>query len=449
MARKPKLLRWVKDTTAPTLTTVTFVSDNTTTTLAKTWDTVTLAFVPSEAIYNIAVTIAWHNVTPTQIDPLSYTVDYTLVAWDTEWSIPITIDFKDVNWVSWTQVVATTWWEIVTFDKTAPTATLTYSIDWGSNYTSTARVNDADTLRIKAVFSEAVKDTPVPKIAIDNAVLSATNMTKTNSTTYYYDLNVPTGDFTATCTLSVAVDLAWNVITAAPTNATFVVDNTVPTLASATRVWNTSLDVVLSQAALTSTITKANDWGFVVSETWTPATTYAVSSIAPWVDDTHVVLTVANMLVSAKEWVTVTYTAWWNGTVSDVAGNALATDATWVAVTAWDTTWPTMSSVSRQSNTVIFVTLSENADDATLTQANDGWFTVAETWTPLTTYAVSATAKQWSNSNIVELTVADMTASAIPWVTVTYSSAGNWIITDVAGNDMATDAVWKATWTWA
>jgi hypothetical protein len=84
-------------------------------------------------------------------------------------------------------------------------------------------------------------------------------MTKTNSTTYYYDLNVPTGDFTATCTLSVAVDLAGNVITAAPTNATFVVDNTVPTLVSATRVSNTSLDVVLSQAALTSTITKSND----------------------------------------------------------------------------------------------------------------------------------------------------------------------------------------------
>ena len=64
------------------------------------------------------------------------------------------------------------------------------------------------------------------------------------------------------------------------------------------------------------------------------------------------------------------------------------------------------------ANTTLRVTLSENADDATLTQANDGGFTVFQTGTPLTTYAVSATAKQGSNSNIVEITVADMTASA-------------------------------------
>jgi hypothetical protein len=35
MAKKPKLLRFIRDITAPTLTTVTFSSDNTTTTLAK------------------------------------------------------------------------------------------------------------------------------------------------------------------------------------------------------------------------------------------------------------------------------------------------------------------------------------------------------------------------------------------------------------------------------
>lgn len=56
-------------------------------------------------------------------------------------------------------------------------------------------------------------------------------MTKTNTTTYYYDLNVPTGNIaTATCSLSVGQDLAGNVITSAPTaNATFTIDNTAPT----------------------------------------------------------------------------------------------------------------------------------------------------------------------------------------------------------------------------
>ena len=249
LLKKPKLLGDynVKDSVAPTLTTVTFVSNNSTTTLAKAGDVVTLAFVPSEAINSIVCTIAGKNVTPIQINPLSYSATYTMVSGDTTGSIPLTINFKDVHGVSGTQVIVSTGGEIVTFDKTLPTATLTYSIDGGSNYTTTARVNDADTLRIKAVFSEVVKDSPVPKLTIDNAVLSATNMTKTNSTTYYYDLNVPVGDFTATCSVTLAQDLAGNVITAAPTNATFTVDNTVPTLVSVTKTNVTTLNVVLSQ----------------------------------------------------------------------------------------------------------------------------------------------------------------------------------------------------------
>jgi hypothetical protein len=274
-------------------------------------------------------------------------------------------------------------------------------------------------------------------------------MTKTDTTTYYYDLDVPVGDFTATCSVTIAQDLAGNAITAAPTNATFTVDNTVPTILSAVRGSNTQLTVTLSQLALASTITKANDGGFIVYETGTPETTYAVSNIAPGATDDLVVLTVANMLVSGKEGVTVTYATGGNGTVSDVAGNALATDAVGVAVTAWDTAAPTLASASRSSNTHIFVTLSENADDATLTQANDGGFVVFETGTPATAYAVSATAKQGSNSNIVDITVADITASAAVGITVTYSSAGNGIITDVAGNEMATNETGVTFAAWA
>lgn len=449
LLKKPKLLNWERDTTPATLSTVTFSSNNSTTTLAKVGDVVTLAFVPSEAIYNIFVTIAGHNVTPTQVNPLSYTASYTMVSWDTTGTVPFTIDFKDINGVSGTQVTATTGEEIVTFDKTAPTATLTYSIDWGSNYTSTAIVNDADTLRIKATFSEAVKDSPIPKLTIDNAVLSATNMTKTDTTTYYYDLDVPVWDIaTATCSVTIATDLAGNVITAAPTNATFEIDNTAPTISSAVRDSDTQITVTMSENMLAASVTNANDGGFIVTET-SGVATYTVSSVAPGASADLVVLTVANMLVSGKEGVTVTYATGGNGTATDTAGNALATDATGVAIAAWDTTAPTMTAAERLSNTVVKVTLSENGDDATLTQANDWGFVVFETGTPATTYAVSATAKSGSNSNMIELTVADMTASAAQGVTVTYSSAGNGIITDVAGNDMATDAVGVVAAPWA
>lgn len=227
LLKKPKLLWWVRDNTAPTLTTVTFASNNATTTLATTWDIVTLAFVPSEAIYNLVVSIAWHNVIPTQINPLSYTVSYTMLAWDTNGTVPFTIDFKDINWVAWTQVIATTWEEIVTFD------------------------------------------------------------------------------------------------------------NVKPTLSSAIRTDDTTLTVTLSELATTASITKANAGWFTVFETWTPWTTYAVSAIAPWATNDLVVLTVASVLASAALWVTVTYVAWWNGTVADLAWNTMITDATWVLVASW------------------------------------------------------------------------------------------------------------------
>lgn len=340
LLKKPKLLWWERDTTPATLTTVTFASDNATTTLAKVWDTVTLAFVPSEAIYNLVVTIAWHNVTPTQINPLSYTVDYTMVSWDTEWTIPFTIDFKDINWVAWTTVTTTTWEEIVTFDKTAPT------------------------------------------------------------------------------------------------------------LDSAVRDDDTTLTVTLSELATTASITKANAGWFTVFETWTPWTTYAVSAIAPWATNDLVVLTVADVSASDLAWLTVTYTAGWNGTVADPTWNTMATDWTWVVIAAWDEA-PTMVSAERLANTTIRVTLSETCDTATTTKANDGWFVVYEIGTPATTYAVSAIAPNGWNHDQVDLTVADMTASAAVWVTVTYVAWWNGTVADDLWNLMVTDATWVNAASWA
>ncbi|MGA3094069.1 MAG: SBBP repeat-containing protein, partial [Dehalococcoidales bacterium] len=182
-------------------------------------------------------------------------------------------------------------------------------------------------------------------------------------------------------------------------------------------------------------------------ETGTPAITYAVTGIAPGADNAHVVLTVANMLVSGKEGVTVYYTAAGNGTVTDVAGNAMATDAVGKGIAAWDTTAPTMSSAVRNSDTQITVTLSELADAATITKANDGGFAVKETGTPAITYAVTGIAPGADNAHVV-LTVANMRVSGAEGVTVYYTAAGNGTVADVAGNAMATDAVGKGIIAW-
>ena len=113
------------------------------------------------------------------------------------------------------------------------------------------------------------------------------------------------------------------------------VDITAPTMLSAVKDLVTQITLTLSELALASTTTKANNWWFTVFQTGTPTTTYAVSSIAPGATNNLVVLTVADMTASALTGVTITYTAGWNGTVSDVVGNLMATNATWVIIAPW------------------------------------------------------------------------------------------------------------------
>lgn len=223
-----KLLKWVRDTTVPTLTVCTMASNGTDTTRAKVGDIITLTITASENIQDPIVTIATGAAQVTRVSGnTQFTAVYTMTSATSNGAIDFTVDFTDINGNAWTQVTAVTSGSAVTFDKTAPT------------------------------------------------------------------------------------------------------------LSSATRTNNTTLDVVLSELAVAATITKSNAGGFVVYETGTPATTYAVSAIAPGSDNTHVVLTVASIAASQAQGVTVTYVAGGNGTVADRAYNALATDATGVAVAAW------------------------------------------------------------------------------------------------------------------
>jgi hypothetical protein len=110
-----------------------------------------------------------------------------------------------------------------TVDNTPPAAVITYS----PNHP----VKQGTVLTITATFSQAMVDSPAPQIAILGAnTVSATAMTKTDATHYYYTYAVGTGNGPATVALSVGTDLAGNVVTAAPTSgATFTVDNIRPT----------------------------------------------------------------------------------------------------------------------------------------------------------------------------------------------------------------------------
>ncbi len=109
-------------------------------------------------------------------------------------------------------------------------------------------------------------------------------------------------------------------------------DTTAPTLSSAARDTDTQITVTLSESV---TALGANDGGFMVAENGAPLTTYTISAIAAGGSAEFVILTVADMAASGAEGVTVTYTAGGDGTITDLAGNTLSTDATGKAVAAW------------------------------------------------------------------------------------------------------------------
>ena len=109
-----------------------------------------------------------------------------------------------------------------------------------------------------------------------------------------------------------------------------------------------------------------------------------------------------------------------------------------------DTTAPTLVNASRTSNTKITVTLSENC--VNLTKADSGGFTVTETG-GMATYPVSATAPGDSASHVV-LTVADISASCVQGVTVTYTKVPDGTITDVKGNALETNSSGVAVAAW-
>ncbi len=432
------------DRQLPLLTTVTIVSDNANTALAKTGDTITITIVANDNLTSKPeFEIAGHAIDAgdvTQgVDAAHWTAVYDMAGGDTAGVVPFTINFTDTEGNAGVEVTTTTNASTVTFDKTAPTGALDYSTNGGSSWASTVTVKDSATLRIRATFSEPLLDSPVVKLEIDNAILAATNMTKTSTTVYYYDLNVPAGDVaTATCALSIGTDASGNVVTAAPTaNATFTVDNTAVT---ATLLYSKNAGV---------------DYATTISVKDADTLRIKATFSEPLLDSPVVKIAIDNGILAATAMTKVSTTEYrydLNVPVGDIATAtctmSVGTDAAGNVVTAAptnatfkvDNTVPTMSSAARDSDTQLTLTLSELALATTTTKANDGGFVVHETGAPGTTYAVSGIAPGVTD-DLVVLTVANMGASNVAGVTVKYTAAGNGTVTDVAGNALATNAV--------
>ncbi len=106
------------DRTLPTLSNVTFASNNSNTKIAREGDVVTLNFTSSEAIGTPTVTIAGHSVTGISVGTNSYRATYTMVTADAEGLIPFTINFTDLAGNAGTQVSTAS--STVTFKHNTP-----------------------------------------------------------------------------------------------------------------------------------------------------------------------------------------------------------------------------------------------------------------------------------------------------------------------------------------
>jgi large repetitive protein len=320
------------DNQVATLSTVTIASNNANTALAKTGDVITLTFVATESLKSKpTVTIATHTIDAADvtqgIDAKHWTAVYTMIAGDTTGNVPFSIDALDLAGNPIVQVTATTDSSAVTFDKTAPVFTGTSVL---SNNADTSKAKSADT--VTAIFTTDSVLAANPTVTLGTKAM--TFGSKVGSTyTYTRVLDGSETEGTANC-LVTGSDLAGNTTT--NTNVGHVdTDFTAPTLVSVNVDDVTHLTVTLSELLKDTTITKENDGGFVVYETGTPATLYTVESIAPGVTDDLVTLTVADMTASAAVGVTVTYATGGNGTVQDIAGNLMVTDATGKNAATW------------------------------------------------------------------------------------------------------------------
>ncbi|MCX6810459.1 MAG: hypothetical protein NTY30_01825 [Candidatus Berkelbacteria bacterium] len=166
------------------------------------------------------------------VDKQHYYYDFTVPAGNVATatvSLSVGIDDDDGDVINSTPTSGATF----SVDNAAPTAAVTYSKDAGSTWASSISVKNSDTLIIKATFNEPMVVDPATKIALDHAVLSATDMTKDDSTHYTYTLDVGASEThldTIAVSLSVGTDLAGNIITATPTSGvSFKIDNEAPT----------------------------------------------------------------------------------------------------------------------------------------------------------------------------------------------------------------------------
>ena len=123
---------------------------------------------------------------------------------------------------------------------------------------SNSSFNSGTVVRIRVTLSEQINDSPVLKVALSGvATLSATNMVKSSTASYYYDYTVGSGNGSVSISLSNATSTAYGfAITSTPTTgSTFTIDNAAPTASAPTNTAQRLKDGATSSSTVQSTET--------------------------------------------------------------------------------------------------------------------------------------------------------------------------------------------------
>ena len=112
--------------TPPTLTSVNIVSNNSSGSLAKPGDLITLSFTWSKSLTWVTATIWWQSAT------VSWSTNFwqaykSMTGTDSIWNIVFSIDYMDLGWNTWSTITWTTDSSNVYFQKNSPQIELNYS----------------------------------------------------------------------------------------------------------------------------------------------------------------------------------------------------------------------------------------------------------------------------------------------------------------------------------
>ncbi|HOI18385.1 MAG TPA: hypothetical protein PLX15_00795 [Candidatus Woesearchaeota archaeon] len=165
------------DTTLPTATPVSIVSDNANSSLAKVGDNVSITFTVSEFVDNVVVTI---DTNPA--DAIVNTGGFNWVAYrvmqtgDTQGAIAFTIDFEDEAGNPATTISSTTDASSVTFDETAPSG---YSVTFDESYAYTGNEEAISFTfagaEVGATYDFAISDGVNPDVTGSGTIATATD----------------------------------------------------------------------------------------------------------------------------------------------------------------------------------------------------------------------------------------------------------------------------------